>query len=475
MSHRTQHVSKGAKALVIFLVLAAFTGGPLFAQSSEALDVVESYQEVIRGASRKVLPSVVEVVTVENVTQEFRSPFDFFFGTPPEGDREREREFQRQGLGSGIIVREDGNTYYVATNNHVVADADQITINLHDERSYDGELVGRDPNKDLALIRIETRDSLPVATLGDSDDLEVGDLVLAIGNPLGFESTVTSGIVSAVGREAQPGVAPLTDYIQTDAAINRGNSGGALANIRGEVVGINAWIASQSGGSIGIGFAVPINNVKQSIDQLIETGSVQYGWLGVNMGDTPRTSNNSLGERAGGAFVYGVFEGSPADEAGIQPGDIIYRVNGTTIRNGQDLLRSVANLPPGETASFTVRRYGSSRQFRIDLGTRAEEESESNRPSNLWPGMSVVEITDDVRKRLDVSPRSGNLIISQVVPGSPAANAGLRSGDIVQQVDGDEMENLRAFYRKLNETSRDEVIFRILRGDNSLIIGLVRE
>lgn len=473
MNNRTKSILRRSTALFFVMLLLVSTGGALWAQRSSALDMVEAYQQVIRDASQEVLPTVVEVVTVRNVTQEFRSPFEFFFGTPPEG--EREREFQRRGLGSGIIIRRDGDTYYVATNNHVVADADEITINLYDERSYNGELVGRDPNKDLALLRIETRDTLPVATLGDSDALQVGDLVLAIGNPLGFESTVTSGVVSALGRQAQPGVAPLTDYIQTDAAINRGNSGGALVNIRGEVVGINTWIASQSGGSIGIGFAIPINNVKQSIDQLIETGSVQYGWLGVNMGDTPRTSNNSLGERAGGAFVYGVFQGSPADEAGIQPGDIIYRINSNTITDGQDLLRTVANLAPGQTATFTIRRYGSSRTVRVDLGTRAVGEDEGSAPSNLWPGMSVVEITEQVRNRLDVSPRSGDLIISQVVQGSPAANAGLRSGDIIQQVNGDEVENLREFYRRLNETSRDEVIFRILRGDNSLIIGLVKE
>ena len=436
--------SRGAGwTLLLASLLLLFGGASAAAQSSsDALEMVEAYQQVIRDASQQVLPTVVEVVTVENVSQQFRSPFEFFFGTPPQQDGDdREREFQRRGLGSGIIIRQDGNSYYVATNNHVVADADRITINLHDDRSYDGELVGRDPNKDLALIRIETGDNLPVATLGDSGELQVGDLVLAIGNPLGFESTVTSGVVSALGRQAQQGVAPLTDYIQTDAAINRGNSGGALVNIRGEVVGINTWIASQTGGSIGIGFAIPINNVRQSIDQLIETGSVQYGWLGVNMGDTPRTSNNSLGEGAGGAFVYGVFQGSPADEAGIQPGDIIYRINRTTITDGQDLLRTVANLAPGETAAFLIRRYGSSRRIEVDLGTRAVGESENNDPGNLWPGMSVVEITEQVRNRLDVSPRSGDLIISQVVQGSPAATAGLRSGDIIQRVNGDEVSN----------------------------------
>lgn len=469
-------VLRRTAALLVSALLVITTGGSLLAQqSSDALDMVEAYQQVTRDAAQKVLPVVVEVVTVQNVTQEFRSPFEFFFGTPPEGEREREREFQRRGLGSGIIIQRDGSNYYVATNNHVIADADQITINLHDDRSYEGELVGRDPNKDLALIRIETGDSLPVATLGDSDEVQVGDIVMAIGNPLGFESTVTSGVVSALGRQAQPGVAPLTDYIQTDAAINRGNSGGAMVNIRGEVVGINTWIASQSGGSIGIGFAIPINNVRQSIEQIIETGSVQYGWLGVNMGDTPRTSNNSLGERAGGAFVYGVFQGSPADDAGIQPGDIIYRINSNTISDGQDLLRTVANLSPGEEATFTLRRYGSSETARVNLGTRAVGESENNEPGNLWPGMSAVEITEQVRNRLDVSPRSGDIIISQVVQGSPAATAGLRSGDIIQQVNGEPVENLREFYRRLNETEKDEVVFRILRGDNSLIIGLVKE
>ncbi|MFP4330249.1 MAG: Do family serine endopeptidase [Spirochaetaceae bacterium] len=461
--------------IIAGLLIIAAAGSASAQASSSAIDMVEAHQQVIREASRRVLPVVVEVITVENVTQEFRSPFEFFFGAPPEDGREREREFQRRGLGSGIIMQRDGDNYYVATNNHVVAEADRITINLHDERSYDGELVGRDPDRDLALIRINTDDDLPVAPLGDSDELEVGDLVLAVGNPLGFESTVTSGIVSAVGRQAQPGVAPLTDYIQTDAAINRGNSGGALVNIRGEVVGINTWIASASGGSIGIGFAIPINNARQSIEQLIETGSVQYGWLGVNMGDTPRTSNNSLGERAGGAFVYGVFRDSPADEAGIQPGDIIYRINNTTISDGQDLLRTVANLPPGQTANFLIRRYNSARRIQVDLGTRAAEQEENNTPSNLWPGMSVVEITDQVRNRLDISPRSGELIISQVVRGSPAATAGLRSGDIIQQVNGRSIDNLREFYRSLNETERDEVVFRILRGENSVIIGLVKE
>ncbi|MFW6214335.1 MAG: Do family serine endopeptidase [Alkalispirochaetaceae bacterium] len=461
--------------IIAGLLIIAAAGSASAQASSRAIDMVEAHQQVIREASRRVLPVVVEVITVENVTQEFRSPFEFFFGAPPEDGREREREFQRRGLGSGIIMQRDGDNYYVATNNHVVAEADRITINLHDERSYDGELVGRDPDRDLALIRINTDDDLPVAPLGDSDELEVGDLVLAVGNPLGFESTVTSGIVSAVGRQAQPGVAPLTDYIQTDAAINRGNSGGALVNIRGEVVGINTWIASASGGSIGIGFAIPINNARQSIEQLIETGSVQYGWLGVNMGDTPRTSNNSLGERAGGAFVYGVFRDSPADEAGIQPGDIIYRINNTTISDGQDLLRTVANLPPGQTANFLIRRYNSARRIQVDLGTRAAEQEENNTPSNLWPGMSVVEITDQVRNRLDISPRSGELIISQVVRGSPAATAGLRSGDIIQQVNGRSIDNLREFYRSLNETERDEVVFRILRGENSVIIGLVKE
>ena len=218
----------------------------------------------------------------------FSNPFDFFFRGPRGNNEEGEkREYKRPGLGSGVIVKKDSNNVYVLTNNHVAGTADEIKVKLNDGREYDAKRIGNDPRTDLALIKFESSENIPVADLGNSEHLEVGDIVLAVGNPFGFESTVTMGIVSALGRETLSGssIAGFTDYIQTDASINPGNSGGALVNLKGEIVGINTWIASQSGGSVGVGFAIPINNAKKAIEDFISTGKVVYGWLGVSIGD----------------------------------------------------------------------------------------------------------------------------------------------------------------------------------------------
>jgi len=370
-------------------------------------------------------------------------------------------------------VRKDGNTVYVLTNNHVAGGADRIGLRLYDGREYDAELVGSDANKDLALIKFQTDEVVPVAVLGNSDDVQVGDLVMAVGNPLGFESTVTSGMVSAVGREAprQNGMPLLTDYIQTDAAINQGNSGGALVNIHGEVIGINTWIASQTGGSIGLGFAIPVNNARRAIEQFISSGRVEYGWLGVNMANPPASPSDSLKESEGGAFVYSVFRGSPADEAGILPGDIIVRVNGSPIHTGNDLLHAVSELEPGTRNRFSVNRYGRSQIVVVETGSRPDEGSSGD---TLWPGLSVVEITDEIRQNMDLNTRSGDLIIGQVSPASPAATAGLQPGDIITRVNNESTESLLDFYRAINESADDEIVFRIRRNSTNLIIGLVK-
>ena len=257
---------KRTAVLVLGIVALAAPSAVLAQSDSDAMSIVKAYQQVFRDTAQKVLPSVVEVETVETVRVPqggMTSPFEFFFGRPDPrgGNQGNEREFEQRGLGSGIIVRRDGDKVYVLTNNHVAGDADKINLTLNDGRTFQGDLVGTDPNKDLALVVFETEETVPVAEMGDSDTVQVGDLVMAVGNPLGFESTVTSGMVSAIGRQVpeRTGLPILTDYIQTDAAINRGNSGGPLVNLDGEVIGINTWIASQSGGSIGLGFSIPIN------------------------------------------------------------------------------------------------------------------------------------------------------------------------------------------------------------------------
>lgn len=461
------------------VLLLGATLMPVIAQSEdESLAIMEAYQATLRRVANAVLPVVVEIDVVERVTRQVRpipSPLEFFFGRPnQENEQTQTREYEQRGIGSGIIVRRVENAVYVLTNAHVAADADEIEITLYDGRSFTGELVGTEPNKDLALIVFETEEEIPIAQLGDSDDLRVGDFVLAVGNPLGFESTVTSGIVSAVGRRGPQRSNPLlTDYIQTDAAINRGNSGGALVNLHGEVIGMNTWIASQSGGSIGLGFAIPINNARRAIDQFISSGKVEYGWIGVSMTDPPESPSNSLGESHGGAFVFSVYKDSPADTAGILPGDIITRVGADTIDDSSDLVRAVTNLSPGDRSSFQIRRGGRIQTVWVHSGVRPADEREIAADS-LWPGVSVVEITDQIRENLNLSIRGGDLIIGQVAGGSPAAVAGLRSGDIIVRVNDRAVSTLDDFYTQLNTSRGDEVVFRIRRNDTNLIIGLVK-
>ncbi|MFW5827588.1 MAG: Do family serine endopeptidase [Alkalispirochaeta sp.] len=470
------------RTFIAIVAMVVTVAAPAIAQESNAdreMEFVQAYQNTLRRVSQEVLPVVVEVDTVRRVsrqTREMPSPLEFFFGRPnSENGQPDTREFEQRGIGSGILVRREDSKVYVLTNNHVAGNADEVSIRLYDERDYEATVVGTDPNRDLALLVFETDDDIPIAELGDSDSVQVGDIVLAVGNPLGFESTVTNGMVSAVERQGpnRPGLPILTDYIQTDAAINRGNSGGPLVNLQGEVIGMNTWIASQSGGSIGLGFAIPINNARRAIDQFIAGGQVEYGWLGVNMANPPASPSDSLGESDGGAFVYNVYQESPAAEGGVQPGDIINRVGSTTIENSDDLLRAVADMEPGTRTRFRVRRDGRMRTLTVDLGVRPSGNEELN-SADLWPGMSVVEATEQIRENLDLSSRGGDLIIGQVASGSPAATAGLKSGDIITRVNSEEVSTLAEFYRALNDAGGDEVVFRIRRNDTNLIIGLVK-
>ena len=279
---------KKYQKLLTVLMLTLLVSTTAFGQS--ALSIVEALQTTFRSVSDTMLPSVVEVditqtKTYTNPLGNMSNPFEWFFGNGNnnnDGSSGNTREYQTSGLGSGVIVRKTGNTYYVLTNNHVAGDATKISVKLNDERTFEAKLVGTDDRIDIALISFETKDNLPVAKLGDSDKVKPGDICLAFGAPLGYSQSVTQGIVSATGR-SESSMSSISDYIQTDAAINQGNSGGPLVNIYGEVIGINTWIASSSGGSVGLGFAIPINNVKNAIDAFIKDGKITYGWLGVSL------------------------------------------------------------------------------------------------------------------------------------------------------------------------------------------------
>ncbi|MCL2444464.1 MAG: Do family serine endopeptidase, partial [Treponema sp.] len=422
--------------------------------------------------SEKMLPSVIELKTISvrrHQAPNFNGiPWEFFFGPRDRmPNNSPEREFRSQGLGSGIIVRHIDGVYYAITNHHVVDDATEIRVATKDGKEYPAELVGKDERKDLALVSFKTDDYYPLATLGDSDSVAVGDWAIAIGNPLGeqFSFSVTMGIVSAVGRTGGPG-GNINDFIQTDAPINQGNSGGPLVNIRGEVIGINTWIASNisGGGNVGLGFAIPINNVKRSIDEFIETGSTSYGWLGVSLTEPNRETIESLGlENRRGALASQVFLGSPADKGGITPGDFITQVNGRDVRGVQQLQMIVGDLRPGDNATFTVIRDKQQMEIRVRIEVRTDQVAADNR--RLWPGLAVLPINSQIRQNLQLDNNVNGIIASQIVSGSPADILGLRQGDRIISINGEAVNDIAAFYKVLREKAREELWFEITRGE----------
>jgi S1-C subfamily serine protease len=327
--------------------------------------------------------------------------------------------------------------------------------------------VGTDERKDLAMIKFTSTDKYPLATLGDSDAMKVGDWTIAVGNPLGFMSSVTVGVVSALGRTGGPGN-NINDFIQTDASINQGNSGGALANIRGEVIGINTWIATNSGsGSVGLGFAIPINNVKRSIDEFINKGQISYGWLGVSLMEVDKDLAKDLNiEGKRGALASMVFIGSPASKGGIQPGDFITHINGKEMRGVQPLQLTVGDLKPGETAVFTVIRDGKQTDLKVTIEVRSDETAAEN--SKLWPGVYPLAINDLVRKNLKLENNATGVIAAQIVDKSPAAIVGLQREDLIVSINGEAVKDVASFYKIIREKTGKELWFDVQRGTNKL-------
>jgi Do/DeqQ family serine protease len=444
--------------------------------SESSLAVAESLQDVFQAVASKVLPSVVEINTVSVRRQQSPNyngiPWEFFFG-PRDGQGQgqgqgQDREYRSQGLGSGIIVRQDGDTYYVLTNNHVVEGANEMSVITNDGKEVPATLIGKDERKDLALISFQSSDAHSLAVLGDSDSVKVGDWSIAVGNPLGFMSSVTMGIISAVGRTDGP-ANNINDFIQTDASINQGNSGGALVNIRGEVIAINTWIASNSsnGGSVGLGFAIPINNAKRSIDEFINSGTISYGWLGVSLTEPDRDLLQALkleGKR--GALATQVFLNSPADKGGIRAGDFITHVNGREARGMNQVTMLVGDLKPGDQATFTLIRDGASREFTVRIEARTDEAAADSK--NLWPGLYAVQLTDALRDSLKLDKDAQGLYVAQIINETPAAIIGLQRGDRITGINDEPVRDLAAFYRVLREKTGVELWFNIIRGDATL-------
>ncbi|HEX2590124.1 MAG TPA: DegQ family serine endoprotease [Rhizomicrobium sp.] len=395
----------------------------------------------------RVSPAVVTI----NVEEEVKSPdasqlqglppqFRQFFGDPNGGGGQAQPR-RATSVGSGFIVSKDG---LVVTNNHVVDGAKKITVKLPDGRSFEGKLLGTDPLTDVALVKINSPKPLPSVEFGDDHQLRVGDWVVAVGNPFGLSNTVTAGIVSSIGRAIGNG--PYTDFIQIDAPINRGNSGGPTFDLRGQVIGMNSMIFSPSGGSVGIGFAIPASIIHDVVNQLITKGHVTRGWLGVQIQSITPEIASSLGmDDPKGAIVANVVPGSPAAKAGLVQGDIVVALNNKQIEDSRDLTRRVASLPVDSKATFTVNRQGSVKTLTATITARGEDKVASNdagpsKGAEIEPrqasvmGLGLSALTPDVRRTFNVDDGASGVLITKVDPNSDAAQNGVQPGDILVSV-----------------------------------------
>jgi serine protease Do len=450
---------------------------PQFAAASGAgldgadIDLLEKQNKAYERIAETVTPAIAYIRT-ESIVKVQQSPFfgdpffrQFFGNMLPQVPREE----RQHALGSGVIVSPDG---YLVTNNHVIQRASSIEVQLRDKRSFKGKLVGADPQTDLAVVKIDAKD-LPTAPLGDSTGLHVGDIVMAFGNPFGLNFTVTRGSVSALGRPGPPtsGGPPLETFIQTDAAINPGNSGGALVNVRGQVIGINTFIVSGNsgpggeGGFLGLGFAIPSNTVKHVMEDLVKTGKVSRGFLGVQVGvlDDKMARQFKLPDTSG-ALVNDVTPDSPADKAGIKVGDVIRKLDGQKVEGSAELTAAITSMNPGTTATLEVFRDGKPLTIKVTLGER---------PSNLTArggmkapsegtlaGISVQNLTPDIREQLGAPPNVKGVVISEINPNSPAAQAGLQPGVIIQSINRQAVNSVSDFNR-LAAGAKGEVLLRV--------------
>jgi len=431
---------------------------------------------------KQLSPSVVNISTTsvsKGGVQSFESPFgekgddpfdDFFkdfFGDNPQ------REFKRKGLGSGFIFSEDG---YIITNNHVVEQATDIKVILQNGDSYDAEIIGTDPKSDLALLKIKPKTKLPAVRFGNSDRLEIGDWVLAIGNPFGLGHTVTVGIISAKGRSL--GLGSYDDFLQTDAAINPGNSGGPLFNFNGEVIGVNSAIIA---GGQGIGFAIPINMTKNVVSQLRNGGKVVRGWIGVYVQRvTPEIAESLDLDDDGGALVADITAGGPADKAGVKRGDIIVEVNGNKIDEMPELPKIVASYAPGTKTRLKVIRNGKEKVLNLKLEELPDQVAQNSIQSpkneveqNL--GLIVQEITPEVKRKLDIEHSSG-VVITDVRGNSLASEAGLLRGDVILEINKKQIATLDNYRKAVDSVKEGQnILFLVKRGSNTIYVALKAE
>ncbi len=468
---------------ILFAVLAFVICGPTlpkkgWAQASEeAIKSANTLSLAFEQVADQITPSVVNISAIKKAKNpqgrsQLNDPFfehfkEFFgddfmerFGQPqgPEG-------YSQQGLGTGVIVDKEG---HILTNNHVVGEADEVLVRLHNDQRVKAKIVGVDPRTDLAVIKIKA-DNLSSAQLGNSDDLKIGEWVVAAGNPFGLDNTITAGIVSAKGRSLMGG-GQYEDFIQTDAAINPGNSGGPLVNLRGQVVGINTAIFSRSGGYMGIGFAIPINMAKDVMQSLIQRGKVVRGWLGVGIQDLTEELARSFNYTdTTGALVGHVEKDGPADKAGLKQGDIIISMDGDKIKNINQLRNAVAAVEPGKKVKLELIRNGRKESAEVKVGelpaqAEAETKEEEESPS-IDLGISIDTVTPELGRRLGLKAESG-VIVKSVEPGSTAARAGILPRDIIVSLDSERIDSVGDFNKALAKADLKKGIRMVVQTGN---------
>jgi serine protease Do len=395
----------------------------------------------------RVSPAVVTVTVEQQMKpmqafnpEDLPEPFRDFFNQFGQGGRQYSAPHKAVAMGSGFIIDKSG---YIVTNNHVVADGKKITVKLPDGREFTAKLLGSDDATDIALLKVKSDKPLPTVEFGDDHTVRVGDWVIAVGNPFGLSNTVTAGIISSIGRDVGNG--PYTDYLQIDAPINRGNSGGPTFDLEGKVIGMNSMIYSPSGGSVGIGFAIPSSTIHDVVAQLEAHGRVARGYLGVQIQNVTPEIAQSLGSHdVKGAIVASVVGGGPASKAGIQAGDVVLAINGKTVEDSRDLTRRVASLPAGAKAAFTVARNGSQKTVTATIGARKEERLASNdgpkqnssvaASTGEAMGLGLTAVTPEVRRNYNLEDHINGVLVTRVDPESDAADKGIQPGDVVVSV-----------------------------------------
>ncbi len=463
------------------LIIATLAGGTASHAkekivSKESVNILSKLSDAFAEVAESARPAVVNISTTSTITMEenpfgnmFNDPFFRRFFGDQFGNQGQQRKYKSSALGSGVIVSPDG---YILTNNHVVKGAEEIRVKLYDKREFKGKVVGTDPRTDLAVVRIDAK-NLPTLPLGDSGRLKTGDLVLAIGNPFGLNQTITMGIVSAVGR-SNIGLADYEDFIQTDAALNPGNSGGALVNTSGQLVGINTAIYSTSGGYMGIGFAIPSDMARTVLDNIIKHGKVIRGWLGVGIQDlTPDLAQSFRIKETEGALVASVEKDSPADKAGIRRGDLIIGMNGKQVADSTGLRNQVAAMEPGTKIDLRIVRNGAEQTLTVTLGEYRESKViKKTEYDNALKGVTISGLTPEIRDRLGLPDNVNGVVVTGVSP--DLANQGLlQPDDVIQEVNRTAIRNVQDYDKAVSRIgAKDTVLLLIYRGGGSVYLTI---